>query len=251
MGARILVVQHQDICPPALVGTWLADAGADLQVRRPYAGERLPGDLTAYSGMLVLGGTMGAGDDATVPWLAATKTLVRAAAATARPTLGICLGHQLAAVALGGVVAADPEGKTVGAQHVRWSAAAAADPLLGVLVGPGTCAVQWNNDTVVELPAGALELARSARGRLQAARFAPTVWGVQWHPEAGPDVVSQWAARDRPTAAARGLDVDGALGGIRARAEQLRRTWRPLAVRFARLCEQAQGQPSRAGVTGR
>lgn len=186
---------------------------------------------------------MGANDDATVPWLAATKDLVRAAANEHVPTLGICLGHQLAAVALGGVVEPDSAGKTVGVRTVAWSDAAPTDPLVGGVVGDGTPAVQWNNDTVVELPSGAVELARTPDRRLQAARFAPTVWGLQWHPEAGADVVAEWAERDRPTAAARGLDVDAAVEDVRAHTEALLRTWQPLVARFAALCAAASPPP--------
>jgi len=214
-----------------------------LRVCRPYAGETLPDDLTAYRGLLVLGGHMGANDDATVPWLAATKELIRAGADEHVPTLGICLGHQLAAVALGGVVAPDPAGKTVGIHTVAWREAASTDPLVCGTVGAGTPAVLWNNDTVVGMPAGAVDLARTPQGRLQAARFAPTVWGVQWHPEADADVVAEWARRDRGSAAARGLDVDAALEDVRARDPELRRAWRPLAERFAALCAQRRSVP--------
>lgn len=232
----ILVVEHQASCPPGWVGEWLTEAGCELRVSRPYAGDVLPADLTAYAGLLVLGGTMAANDDADVPWLSPVKDLFRLAAAEGVPTLGICLGHQLAAVALGGAVRPDPLGKTVGVHAVGWRAEASADPLIGGLVSGRTLAVQWNNDTVVALPPAAVALARAANGRLQAARFAPSVWGVQCHPEAGLEIVTTWADLDRPTAAQRGLDVDAALSDIEAHVEDLRRTWRPLAQRFAALC---------------
>ena len=99
----VLVVEHDVECPPALFGEWLVEAGCDLDVRRPYAGDELPG-LTAYDGFVVLGGPMGANDDAQHPWLAPVKELVREARDVGLPTLGICLGHQLVAVALGGSV---------------------------------------------------------------------------------------------------------------------------------------------------
>src|SRR5689334_19811156 len=110
-GAPILVVQHQDDCPPALVGEWLLAEGRELDVRRPYAGDELPADLTEHGALVVLGGSMGAHDDDTHPWLGPSKELVREAATQGTPTLGICLGHQLAAVALGGVVRPNPRGQ--------------------------------------------------------------------------------------------------------------------------------------------
>jgi GMP synthase (glutamine-hydrolysing) len=102
--ARILVVQHEDQCPPAWFGRWLGEAGCDLDVRRPYAGSPLPDDLARHDAVLVLGGHMGAYDDQEFPWLTQVKVLVREAVTTAVPTFGICLGHQLITVALGGAV---------------------------------------------------------------------------------------------------------------------------------------------------
>ena len=93
MSPCVLVVQHQDDCPPALVGDWLTEAGADLDVRRPYAGDALPTDLTGHHAFVVLGGSMGAHDDDAHPWLSATKELIRDAVSRETPTLGICLGH--------------------------------------------------------------------------------------------------------------------------------------------------------------
>ena len=73
MSPRVLVVQHQDDCPPALVGDWLTEAGAELDVRRPYAGDALPTDLTGHDAFVVLGGSMGANDDDDHPWLRADQ----------------------------------------------------------------------------------------------------------------------------------------------------------------------------------
>ena len=88
MVRSVLVVQHQDDCPPALVGDWLVEAGCALDVRRPYAGDELPADLSGHDALMVLGGSMGAHDDADHPWLTPTKALVRNAVATSTPTLG-------------------------------------------------------------------------------------------------------------------------------------------------------------------
>ena len=91
MSARILVVEHQESCPPHLVGRWLEEAGCALEVCRPYAGDALPA-LTSYDGVLVMGGDMGAYDDDRAPWLAPLKALIRDAVAAGTPLLGICLG---------------------------------------------------------------------------------------------------------------------------------------------------------------
>lgn len=238
----LLVVEHEAQCPPGWFGEWLIDAGADLDVRRPYAGHDLPPDLGSHSGMLVLGGDMGAYDDATHPWLTDVKQLMLGAVLDDTPVLGICLGHQLAAVALGGAVAPNPHGQQIGVLDVGWNMAARTDQLVGPLATrPGRCpAVQWNNDVVTRLPDGATVLAGTGRGEVQAVRFAPGVYGVQWHPEAGEEIIRPWADHDRDDAAERGVDLDAYVEDVVAARAELRESWRPLAEAFAALCLRAR-----------
>jgi len=244
----ILVVEHEAQCPPGWLGEWLAEAGVDLDVRRPYAGDDLPGDLAGHAGMLVLGGEMGAGDDVDFGWLGEVKDLVRAAVPAGTPVLGVCLGHQLVAVALGGEVGANPLGQQIGVLGVGWTAAASTDRLLADIaeLGPDVPAVQWNNDVVTRLPDGAVDLARTARGELQAARFAPAVWGVQWHPEAGEEIIRPWADHDRDDAVEQGVDVDAYVADVEAARDRLRATWRLLADRFAEVCAHPDAAPEAA-----
>ncbi len=238
----LLVVEHEAQCPPGWMGEWLVEAGAELDVRRPYTGRRLPTDLSGHSGLLVLGGEMGAYDGDTYGWLADVMRLVRAAVEDATPVLGICLGHQLVAVALGGEVGVNPHGQQIGVLDVGWTGAAAGDPLLGDLAarGPHLPAVQWNNDVVTRLPEGAVDLAHTGAGEVQAVRFAPTVWGVQWHPEAGEEIIRPWADHDRDDAVERGVDVDAYVAEVVAARDRSRSTWRVLAERFAALCREAR-----------
>src|SRR4029450_13705853 len=100
-----LVVHHSRTEPSGRLGDWLASAGLLLDTRTPYDGSVLP-CLDGYAGLVVLGGGMGAHEAASAPWLPATRELLRAAAGAGVPTLGICLGAQLLAAALGGVVRA-------------------------------------------------------------------------------------------------------------------------------------------------
>ncbi len=227
--APILVVQHETSCPPAWVGDWLVDADATLDVRRPFAGEELPSTLSDHAGLVVLGGSMGADDDADHAWLTPTKELIREAAAQQVPAWGICLGHQLVAVALGGQVGRNPRGQQIGVLDVGWTDAE--EPLFAEVPRPSP-AVQWNNDIVTVMPEGAIVLARTPAGEVQAARFAPTVWGVQWHPEAGRDVVRPWADDDRDGAIERGVDVEEYVNQVSAAEAALRATWQPLTAAF-------------------
>ncbi|GAA2143790.1 type 1 glutamine amidotransferase [Nocardioides koreensis] len=238
-GASVLVVEHEDKCPPALVGDWLVEAGCALEVCRPYAGDALP-DLAAYDAFLVLGGPMGAEADAKHAWLGPVKDRVRDAVATGVPTLGICLGHQLITVALGGAVGRNPRGQQLGLLEVGWTSEADGDELLGALASPRR-GVQWNDDVVTRLPEGATLLAATEAGEVQAARFAPAVWGVQLHPEVDVEVLLPWAESDRGSHEARGIDQEALLRDIAGAREELDAAWRPLAAGFAALARQRAG----------
>ena len=76
----IAIIQHQDECPLGRLADWLADAGAELRIVRPDLGVALP-DPDAVDGLIVLGGVMGATDDAVAPWLPAVRQLIADAAA--------------------------------------------------------------------------------------------------------------------------------------------------------------------------
>ena len=233
MGPRIAVVEHEPSCPPAHVGTWLLEAGVELEVLRPWAGDELPA-ATAHDGWVVLGGSMGADDDALHHWIGPLKQLVRDCVAAGTPVLGICLGHQLVGSALGGTVERNPLGQQVGVLDVGWLPGATDDELVGAL-GP-VRGIQWNNDLVTALPDGATALARTPRGELQVARFAARAWGVQLHPEADEHVVAAWADGDREDHLERGVDQAVLLGAITEAREELDSAWRPLVHRFAELC---------------
>lgn len=224
------------------MGDWLTETGCRLDVRRPYLADSqadpqadsLPTDLTEHRSMVVLGGSMDAYADADHPWLSDVKSLVRSAVEDGTPTLGICLGHQLVTVALGGEVHVNPFGQQIGVPTVGWLPAAHDDALFGPLTG-ARIAVQWNNDVVRTLPATSVVLARTEREEVQAVRFAPAVWGVQWHPEAGAEIVARWADGDRDDAWERGVDVDSYVDRVAAAHDELRASWRQLATGFAGL----------------
>ena len=233
MSARVAVVQHEVDCPPHLVGSWMADAGASLSVCHAYAGEPLP-DPASYDALVVLGGAMGANDDATSPWLAPVRERIRQHADDGVPVLGICLGHQLAAVALGGTVEVNADGQTFGLRQLGWTPDAHLDRLMSTVATPRR-GVHWHDDIVTALPEGSVVLARAEGVEVQAARFAPTVWGVQHHPEVDAELIRPWAVADREVHAAQGLDAEVVLAEIDAARDELEAAWRPLAARFVEV----------------
>lgn len=233
---RVLVVEHEEDAPAGWLGTALEDAGCRLDVRRPYAGHPLPAPagLGDVDGVVVLGGSMAAWEDLRAPWLPDTRTLVRSAEQAGIPVLGICLGHQLATRALGGEVGRNPTGSTVAVVPVSWGPAAADDPLFGELTGL-SAAVHWNNDVVSVLPVGAQVAATTPNGAVQAARLGRHVWGVQFHPEAGPEIVERWVRMDGAPYVAAGFDLEQYLTDVRHREGELRDGCRRLAGAFHRL----------------
>lgn len=233
----VLVVEHEASCPAGWLGEWLVEAGAQLDVRRPYLGDALPLDPSSHAGIVVLGGSMGAGDDADHPWLSDVRTLLRAAAVEGTPVLGVCLGLQLITVALGGEVQPNPRGQQIGVLPVGWLEAAGEDELFGRLTHLDA-AVQWNEDVVRALPSDAVCLAETARAEIQAARFGPRVWGVQWHPEVGRDITSLWVEEERDAARERGRDLEEYVAAVAA-AEQRLQGWRGLAVGFVEVTRNA------------
>ena len=229
MTARVIVVEHEAQCPPGRLGEWLRDAGATVVVWRPWAGEEPP---TSYDALVVLGGSTSANDDS-VPWTEPVLEMVRRAAADRTPTWGVCLGHQLIGRALGGTVEVNPRGQQVGVLPLGWNSDARQDPLFGGHLPDR--AVQWNDDLVVTLPDGAVALAQTAQGELQAARFAETVWGVQVHPEVDAVICRSWADGDRDQHRERGVDQDQLLIDIATSEEELAADWEPVARRFVEL----------------
>ncbi len=230
---RVAVVEHDPECPVGLLGGWLTDVGAELDVRRMRAGDPLPAP-GEHDGLVVLGGPMGAHDDDRHPWLEPTKALVRGAVSRDQPTLGICLGHQLIAVALGGEVHRNPRGQQVGLLALGWTAAAAEDRLVGPLATPRR-GVHWNHDIVLREPVDAVALARTPEGDLQVARFSPTTWGVQLHPEVDAELLGPWASSDRAEHDELGIDQDAIMGEIEDARQELAESWRPLASAFVQV----------------
>jgi len=229
----VLVVQHEDDCPPAWFGTWMTEAGATLDVRKPYAGQPLPDDLTGHSGLLVLGGAMNAIDEVVTPWLGQTKALVREAAAGEVALLGICLGHQVVADALGGTVEVNANGRQRGLLAVGWNAQVGEDPLVGTRPAQ---AAHWNGDVVTVAPAGAVVLANAPGGEIQALRFGSVAWGLQSHPEVDEQILASWAVDEPPSTAAEQRELEEFLAQVAAARASLAESRRPVATAFARLC---------------
>jgi len=203
----VLVVEHEGPVGLGRLGPVLA-ATADLDVRRLHRGDPLPAGLDGYAGLVVLGGTMGAGDDDVAPWLPATRRLLAAGVEADVPVLGICLGAQLLAVAAGGRVERGSRGLEAGLVEVVATAAADGDPLLGpvtVRCGRRPAVPQFHQDAVTVLPPGAVLLASGERYPHQAYRVGRRAWGLQYHPEVSAADFAGWVHGDLDAVTAAGL----------------------------------------------
>ncbi|WP_026197260.1 type 1 glutamine amidotransferase [Sciscionella marina] len=229
----LLIVQPDATDPAGPLADWLTEAGAELTVCRPFAEDQVPADLEGFSGLVVLGGAMGALDDEQYPWLAKVRALLSSAVANRVPTLAICLGAQLLAVATGGRVREMPEGAESGPSLVAKRDAANQDPLWAEL--PFTPdVIQFHRDEITALPGSAQLLAAAPRCTNQAFRVGQSGYATQFHIETTPRIVLDWAAEaPEGAAAARAGTLDPEY--LATVHEYLTETWRPFAARFVRL----------------
>jgi GMP synthase (glutamine-hydrolysing) len=184
--ARVHVVQHTTTEGLGRLADWLLAIGVDVHQTHPYLGNRVPPSVEGDA-LIVLGGPMGAYDDEVAPWLPSVRQLMLSAIDDGVPTLGICLGAQLLAVAAGGRVERGKAGPEIGLGEVLVTTG---DDLL--TAGPMPV-VQWHYDAVTELPDNAEVLASNPAYPIQAFRVGEVAWGLQFHIEADADMVRTWA----------------------------------------------------------
>ena len=185
MGARrfVRVIQHVDGEGPGLIAVALERDGVAIDVTRVHRGEPVPQELGDAGGLVVLGGPMGVYEADQYPHLRDELRLIEAALRAGAPVLGVCLGSQLLATALGARVAPAPA-KEIGWFTVTTKPAAASDGLFGPL--PASFgALHWHGD-FFELPGGAASLASSAKTEHQAFRYGDRAYGILFHLEATP-----------------------------------------------------------------
>ena len=193
---KILPLQFQDSSGPEAFGHALEACGATLDICNFASGGRLPAGVEGYDAMLVLGGVMNAHDDDDYAYLGPVAALMAECHRSGRPVLGICLGAQLIARALGS--RAYPHSRPeLGFVEVSLTGEAAADPLLAGLESPQHL-MEWHYQTF-DMPAGSHLLATSTACRNQIFRVGETTHGFQCHFEVSRAMVEGWVASVTPS----------------------------------------------------
>ena len=192
----VAIFRHSPTEGPGYFATFLERHGIPWRLVRIDAGDAVPADARAFSGLVFMGGPMSVNDD--LPWIAPVLALIRDAVAADVPVLGHCLGGQLMSKALGGsVIAQSGQGNRLGRGHGsirrRRRGAGSAMP------APAFRSFHWHGETFT-LPPGAQRLLSSAHCANQAFALGPHL-GMQCHIEMTPEMVDSWCemrrARDR------------------------------------------------------
>lgn len=190
------IIQNDPEVPPGNLAENLADQRVAFRLLHAYRNEELP-DPAEISALIVLGGAMGANDDDRFPFLSPLKQLIRSCLDHSTPYLGICLGGQLLAAAMGTQVVSC-RWEELGTLQVTLTHKGEADPLFHGIPSPFNT-FQWHHDSF-DLPAGATLLASSPVCPHQAFRIGSNAWGLQFHPEVTEQIIRTWAAWDPATA---------------------------------------------------
>lgn len=174
-----------------LISEALKDAGIQFRPVHLYAGEGLPRVTSDLEGLVVMGGPMNVDDIAQYPFLLPEVQLIEKLISENKPILGICLGAQLIAKALGSRVYQNKQ-REVGWYPISLTKAAKSDPLFSKLPDP-LQVLHWHGDTF-DLPDGAVHLAKSDRCENQAFRWGESMYALQFHLEATPSMLAGWCS---------------------------------------------------------
>lgn len=182
---RIHALQHVAFEGPGYIGQWITDRGHSLTLTRLYAGEPLP-ELADVDRLVIMGGPMNIYEDDRYPWLPGERQFIRQAIDAGKSAVGVCLGAQLLADALGSRVVAGAH-KEIGWWPIRMTEAGRRSGFLDDLPAQ-TIVFHWHGDTFA-VPADAIHLAESEGCMSQAFLYDHRILGLQFHLESTPETV--------------------------------------------------------------
>ncbi len=185
--AKVWVLQHAACETLGTIAEALAAARVQPEYVRVFEGAPVPRDMSEAVGLILMGGPMGVYEQDQYPFLADEIRLIERALAEEKPILGVCLGSQLLAAALGARVVRGPQ-KEIGWFPVTLTEAARADALWAGVESP-FIAYHWHGD-VFDCPSGAVALARSELTECQAFRYGAKAYGLLFHLEVTEPLIS-------------------------------------------------------------
>ena len=189
---RILVLQHARVEHPGAFRKMLRDDGHSWESIELDEGEPVPEAMDGFDALWVLGGPMDVWEEHHHGWLRGEKEFIRRTVAELdMPFLGLCLGHQLLAEALGGSCGKARRSE-VGVMKVSLTEQGADSIFFEGCPREFDC-LQWHGAEVVSLPKGAVCLAESPDCAIQAMALGRKAFSVQFHLEVEPDTVENWA----------------------------------------------------------
>lgn len=201
-----IFLQHSELSPPGLAVDVLRSYGHALHVIRADQGAALPANLDDIDAIISCGGIQSARSDESSEMIEQECALLAEAHAAGIPILGLCLGAQILARALGGTVSLLEGGPEVGFKEVALTPDGREDPMFKGIPW-WTQQFQWHEDAVTELPPGARLLASSELTRVQAFAVGTSSYGIQYHPEYDRAlVVEHWQREDPFTQAGGGRE---------------------------------------------
>ena len=198
----VFVLQHAACESLGVMEEALDASGLSIRGFRVQDGDPVPQEVGAAAGLVVLGGSMGVHNQEPYPFLGQELRLIRQALRREVPILGVCLGAQLLASALGGAVGRNVR-QEIGWHPVFLTAEAAQDALWRGLPETWT-GFHWHGD-FFETPPGAVSLASSALTPCQAFRFGRLAYGFQFHLEVTEALVREWTVAFAEDLAGAGL----------------------------------------------
>jgi GMP synthase-like glutamine amidotransferase len=205
-----LVVQHVAAEPAFSIDEALLAAGVTVDTRRVFRGDDIPPDTAGFDGLVVMGGPMSVNSTEDFPSREAEVSLLADAVRVGIPTLGVCLGAQLLAVAAGGAVARNTYGPKIGWAPIHLDPACPDDRLLTGLP-PTLTVLHWHGESF-EVPPGARPLINGTTYPNQAFRIGDVAWGVQFHLEVTAEAVDRFLQ----AFAAEAASVPGGAEAVRA-----------------------------------
>jgi GMP synthase-like glutamine amidotransferase len=233
---KILVFQHVSSEHPGSFRDVIAARGHRMHQIELDEGEPIPA-LDDFDIMLVMGGPMDVWEEQKFPWLADEKAAIRKWVAAGRPYLGMCLGVQLLAEAMGGEVALMTAPPEVGMSKVQ---RLLPDPIFRNIPELCTC-FQWHGAEVVTLPPGARVLATSPGCAIQGFAIGRHAYGLQFHMELTETTAAEWGALPEYAAALERVKGPGALVKLQAEVDaqitELKTTAHQLFANFLDIAE--------------